>query len=262
MKKLLLLGLGLVLFAMPSHTQSVDASLSYSYFRLGNSGGLNQNGVSGSVAYNPNRWLGIVGDIGVYHASPSGVSINTTTYLFGPRLTLRNPTKINPFVQALFGGSRLSAGYGGSSAATNQFAFSVWRRRSGHTSAPGFAPPGRLRRHAQLRPDAQLHARLDRFRGAFLTAFTHFRAAAACLRPAGLTAVFSSCSPEAAQLLQCPHDGTLPPKRPILTDSSRRSDTSSLAATSKLLWKLDFQARTGSSSSRQELLAPVPGMYI
>lgn len=125
MKKLILLGLGLVLFAIPSRAQSVDASLSYSYFRLGNSGGLNQNGVSGSVAYNPNRWLGIVGDIGVYHASPSGVSVNTTTYLFGPRLTLRNPTKINPFVQALFGGSRLSAGYGGSSVASNQFAFSV-----------------------------------------------------------------------------------------------------------------------------------------
>jgi hypothetical protein len=125
MKKLILLGLGLVLFAIPSRGQSVDASLSYSYFRLGNSGGLNQNGVSGSVAYNPNRWLGIAGDIGVYHASPSGVSVNTTTYLFGPRLTLRNPTKINPFAQALFGGSRLSAGYGGASAATNQFAFSV-----------------------------------------------------------------------------------------------------------------------------------------
>jgi hypothetical protein len=123
MKRLILLGLGLSLFTIPARAQSVDASLSYSYFRLGGSGGLNQNGVSGSLAYNPNRWLGIVGDFGGYHASPGGVSLNTYTYLFGPRVTLRNPTKINPFGQLLLGGSRLTAGSGGGSA--NQFAFSI-----------------------------------------------------------------------------------------------------------------------------------------
>ena len=62
MKRLLLLSFVLFLFALPSHAQSVDASVSYSYFRLGGSGGINQNGISGSVAYNPNRWLGAVGD--------------------------------------------------------------------------------------------------------------------------------------------------------------------------------------------------------
>jgi hypothetical protein len=125
MKKLIFLGLGLLFFTMPSRGQSVDASVSYSYFRLGGSGGLNQNGVSGSLAYNPNRWLGIVGDFGGYHASPSGVSVNTYTYLFGPRFTIRNPTKINPFAQVLLGGSRITAGYGGGSGASNQFAYSI-----------------------------------------------------------------------------------------------------------------------------------------
>ena len=123
MKKVTFLLLALSVFAFPSRAQSVDASLSYSYFRLGGSGGINQNGVSGSVAYNPNRWLGIVGDFGGYHASPLGVSLNTYTYLFGPRLTLRNPSKINPFAQALFGGSRITVGSGGGS--NNQFAYSV-----------------------------------------------------------------------------------------------------------------------------------------
>lgn len=125
MKRLILLALGqyLFLFAVPSRAQSVDASVSYSYFRLGGSGGINQNGVSGSLAYNTNRWLGIVGDFGGYHASPGGVSLNTYTYLFGPRVTLRNPTKVNPFAQVLFGGSRLTAGGGGGSA--NQFAYSI-----------------------------------------------------------------------------------------------------------------------------------------
>jgi outer membrane immunogenic protein len=123
MKKLIFLFLALSVFAIPSRAQSVDVSVGYSYFRLGGSGGINQNGVSGSVAYNLKSfdWLGIVGDFGGYHASPLGVSLNTYTYLFGPRLTLRNPSKFNPFGQVLLGGSRLTAG-GGSS---NQFAYSL-----------------------------------------------------------------------------------------------------------------------------------------
>ncbi len=137
MKKLIFLALGLFLFAIPSRAQSVDISGSYSYFHLGSPFDINQNGASGSIAYNPNRWLGLVGDFGAYHASPGGVSLNTYTYLFGPRLTLRNPTSINPFVQALVGGSRLSGG-GGSS---DQFAFSV-----GGGVDLGFAP------HLAIRP--------------------------------------------------------------------------------------------------------------
>jgi len=120
MRRLLLLSFGLLLFPLSSRAQSVDASIGYSYFRLGGSGGLNQNGVSGALAYNPNKWLGIVGDFGGYHASPGGVSFNTYTYLFGPRVSLRNPSKFSPFAQFLLGGSRLTDG-GGSS---NQFAYS------------------------------------------------------------------------------------------------------------------------------------------
>jgi len=71
MRRLLLLSFGLLLFPLSSRAQSVDASIGYSYFRLGGSGSLNQNGVSGSLAYNPNKWLGIVGDFGGYHASPA-----------------------------------------------------------------------------------------------------------------------------------------------------------------------------------------------
>jgi Outer membrane protein beta-barrel domain len=124
-KKLIILFLVLSVFAIPSRAQSVDVSVGYSYFRLGGSNGLNANGVSGSVAYNLKSfdWLGIVGDFGGYHASPSGVSVNTYTYLFGPRLTLRNPTKINPFGQVLLGGSRITVGSGGGS--SNQFAYSI-----------------------------------------------------------------------------------------------------------------------------------------
>lgn len=121
MKKLMLLGLSLFLFAVPSHAQSVDGSFGYSYFRLG-SGGINQNGLSGSVAYKPNNYLGLVGDFGGYHASPGGVSLNTYTYLFGPRLILHNASKYTPFGQFLIGGAHITAGGGGGSA--DHFAYS------------------------------------------------------------------------------------------------------------------------------------------
>jgi Outer membrane protein beta-barrel domain len=124
MKRLILLAAGVLFFATFATTSraqtSGDVSVGYSYFRLGTSNGINQNGISGSVAYNVKPWLGVVGDFGGYHGSPSGVSVNTYTYLFGPRLTFRNPTHISPFVQGLLGGSHITAG-GGSS---NQFAYS------------------------------------------------------------------------------------------------------------------------------------------
>ncbi|MGB7282690.1 MAG: outer membrane beta-barrel protein [Candidatus Acidiferrum sp.] len=123
MKRLLLLSLALSLFALPSRAQSVDASVSYSYFHLGGGADLNQNGISGSVAYNATSWIGVVGDIGGYHASPGGVSLNTYTYMFGPRVSFHNPTKVTPFAQVLLGGSRLTTGGGGPS--SNQFAYSV-----------------------------------------------------------------------------------------------------------------------------------------
>lgn len=121
MKRLLLLSLALFIFAIPSRAQSVDASVGYSYFRLGGGADINQNGLSGSLAYNPNHYLGLVGDFGGYHASPGGISLNTYTYMFGPRINMHNPTKITPFIQFLAGGAHLAVA-GGSS---NNFAYSV-----------------------------------------------------------------------------------------------------------------------------------------
>lgn len=123
MKKLAFFALGLVLFVIPSHAQSADAAIGYSYFRLGNSNGINQNGVSGSVAIYK-HWFGIAGDVGVYHASPGGVSVNTYSFLFGPRLMLKNPTKINPFVQGMVGGAHGTASAFGTSTSGTDLAFS------------------------------------------------------------------------------------------------------------------------------------------
>src|SRR5579885_978989 len=106
---IVVLGAALFALAIPSQAQSFDASIGYSYFRLGGGGHLNQNGISGSLEYKPNSFFGLVGDFGGYHASPSGVSVNTYTYMFGPRISVANPTNITPFVQFLIGGAHVTA---------------------------------------------------------------------------------------------------------------------------------------------------------
>jgi hypothetical protein len=124
MKRLLLVSFVLFLFAVPSRAQSsADASIGYSYFHLGGGADLSQNGLSGSIAYKPIPFLGIVGDFGGYYASPGGVSLNTYTFLFGPRIILHNPTKITPFFQFLAGAGHITVGNGGGS--NTNFAYSV-----------------------------------------------------------------------------------------------------------------------------------------
>jgi hypothetical protein len=129
MKRLLWVALACALFALPSHAQTTpaaDASVGYSFLRLTGSGGVNLNGVSGSISYNANPWFGLVGDLGVYHGSPSGVSFTATSYTFGPRFTYRQDSRVTPFVQALFGGSHFSASIAGfGSASSNPFAYSI-----------------------------------------------------------------------------------------------------------------------------------------
>jgi hypothetical protein len=127
MKKFMWVALALAVAAIPSYAQQTpagDVSAGHSYFRLGGLGssGVNLNGFNASAAYNANDWFGVVGDLGVYHGSPSGVGVTTTTYTFGPRFSYRQgSSQVVPYAQALFGGSHLSVSGGGSS---NPFAFS------------------------------------------------------------------------------------------------------------------------------------------
>lgn len=122
MRRLMLLCVGVLLFAIPSRAQSFDASVGYSYFHLGGGADLSQNGVSGSLEYKLNHYFGAVGDFGGYHGSIAGISLNTYTYMFGPRISAHNLTKVTPFVQFLIGGGHLTAGNGGGS--SNNLAYS------------------------------------------------------------------------------------------------------------------------------------------
>jgi outer membrane protein OmpA-like peptidoglycan-associated protein len=80
------------------------------------------NGGSTSIAFNFNRYLGVVADFGGFDDSQilfagTGTNASTTadssgtayTYLFGPRLSLRGHGRVTPFAQVLFGGIHASA---------------------------------------------------------------------------------------------------------------------------------------------------------
>ncbi|HXR33472.1 MAG TPA: Ig-like domain-containing protein [Verrucomicrobiae bacterium] len=98
----------------------VAGLFSYINFDPGSEPNFNNYGATGSFAYNANRWLGLVAEVGGYTFSrkvymlPSGASqevLSTIkgdqwTYLFGPRLNFRHFDHFVPFVEILFGDAR------------------------------------------------------------------------------------------------------------------------------------------------------------
>ena len=107
----------------------VELSLDYTHFGVGvgNTEGttgnrmVGLNGGSASLAFNFNRYIGLVGDVGGYDANKLelvgsganqprvvGASGTAFTYLFGPRLSYRNHTRFTPFMQVLGGGVHAS----------------------------------------------------------------------------------------------------------------------------------------------------------
>ena len=108
MKKLIWAALALSMVAIPSRAQDApvaDVSVGYSYFHVAGGG---VNGVNATAAYYANNWFGIVGDLGVYHGSGA----TAYTYTGGPRFSIRKSERFVPFVEALVGGSHISASIG------------------------------------------------------------------------------------------------------------------------------------------------------
>ncbi len=77
------------------------------------------HGVEGSVTGFPVAWLGLTGDFS-YHRkenSTSGAGISSQYkrevfyFMGGPTLKIRNPTRVEPYVHALFGGAHLRESY-------------------------------------------------------------------------------------------------------------------------------------------------------
>lgn len=132
--------------AQAQENRGFEISGNYQYVRFnpGNgASGINCQGGSGSGAAYLTASFGIVGEFGACKVTglPSGASAHEMDFLFGPRVYFHAHGRVSPFVQALFGGERFSAGVTGVG--------------SGSTSAFGTALGGgadvTLTRHVSLR---------------------------------------------------------------------------------------------------------------
>jgi hypothetical protein len=107
-----------------NYTPRVEWFLGYSFWRAMPTSVANRmgylHGGSTSIAFNFNRYIGIVADFGGFDDSRVTLFTPTTsrtvdssgtafTYAFGPRLSYRRYERFTPFVQALFGGAYAGA---------------------------------------------------------------------------------------------------------------------------------------------------------
>jgi hypothetical protein len=114
MRRLIVAVVTLSLSSTFSHAQNppkVEVAGGYSFLYVVKGFTLATNGGSGSVAFNANNWLGVVGDFGAYHGSAASLTLET--YSFGPRFSYRKNDRFVPFAQALLGGSHASMVSGG-----------------------------------------------------------------------------------------------------------------------------------------------------
>jgi opacity protein-like surface antigen len=134
MRKLLIM-CGLILLgtssAMAQEDRGVEVSGNYQYVRFNpgsGASGINCQGGSGVFgAYLTSR-VGVIGEFGACKVTglPSGASAHEMDYLFGPRMYFHSHGRVFPFVQALFGSERFSAGVTGiGSGSTNAFAMTA-----------------------------------------------------------------------------------------------------------------------------------------
>lgn len=134
MRKLMIAFGLLILGAASANAQEgrgYEVSGNYQYVRFNpgsGASGINCQGGSGSIGAYLTPQVGIIGEFGGCKVTglPSGASAHELNYLFGPRYHFGTHGRVFPFVQALFGGERFSAGVTGvGSGSTNAFAMTA-----------------------------------------------------------------------------------------------------------------------------------------
>jgi hypothetical protein len=99
-----------VAVAIAQDKPTVEVFAGYTYVRAnptGDAPSFSANGGSGQFVVNFNRWVGFVADLGAVHnGNISDVHRDSTFahYLFGPRVSIRNQSRVTPFVHYLMGG--------------------------------------------------------------------------------------------------------------------------------------------------------------
>jgi outer membrane protein OmpA-like peptidoglycan-associated protein len=121
-------------------TPKFELAFLYQYVNFSPGGAFNNfnsHGGSGEVVYNPNRWLGIVGQAGGYTftrdlspiagsnptlTNPASVDGGFNTLLFGPRLNLRKFDHFVPFAEFLIGFAHAG---GATTGGSSQYTFAL-----------------------------------------------------------------------------------------------------------------------------------------
>src|SRR6266436_8695704 len=118
--------------AHAQETPKVDIFAGYSYVRENPStsgvSGFSLNGGSASIAYNANSWLSGVADFGGYRSGNilnTGKSGTLSTYLFGPRVSVRHFGRVTPFGEALFGVAHVGRNFLATGSGQTPFAMTV-----------------------------------------------------------------------------------------------------------------------------------------
>src|ERR1700730_11046691 len=132
-----LLTSGMVLCAQEVEVPKYEVGVSYSWLHVNSANYDFQrtgNGGSGYFEYNLNRTIGLVGYFGGYANTRTGINDKALTCLFGPRFNWRH-SRLNPYVQFLFGAAHVSSSPGGIANSQNAFATAAgggldynWRR--------------------------------------------------------------------------------------------------------------------------------------
>jgi outer membrane immunogenic protein len=101
-----------VLTSAPAAAQSLDIGANYNYVHTnappGGCGCFALNGGSAWLGVNLTRSFGIVGEVASQHGSDSSGDLMLTSYLAGPRYTVRGFDRFKPFGQVLVGGAHAS----------------------------------------------------------------------------------------------------------------------------------------------------------
>jgi opacity protein-like surface antigen len=136
----------------------------------------NAHGGSAQLAYNFNRWFGVVLDAGAVHGtgvgnfdnrvlfpstfSRGGLDMTVANYLLGPRVSFKRGSRFVPYVQTLFGGATAwqslpvpdAALLGGGVLLPNGSHIQFARTTSGFAMTAGGGVDIRLSKHVYLRP--------------------------------------------------------------------------------------------------------------
>jgi hypothetical protein len=125
MKKTVSVVIAILILSAISRAQELPASdvaVGYSLLFLPHGFTLTMNGGSGAAAFNINRWLGVVGDVGVFDGSPGIPGLVGVTYMAGPRFSYRKWNRLTPFAQGMIGGAHADSTNGGFLGTRNAFA--------------------------------------------------------------------------------------------------------------------------------------------